>query len=144
MRIKPCATVRGTKAINPWHHILNNLLKFCVSSQVALANCTIRCSTDQRGSKPVEFQHFSSSLWKMRIFKLRINYVKLRRSLRISMGCLRGFHGFSTPTGFFTGFLRPITWFSNPAVKTAPKVCSRAPNFVELQFLRKTASICFR
>ena len=59
------------------------------------------------------------------------------------MGCLRGFHGFSTPTGFFTGFLRPITWFSNPAVKTAPKVSSRAPNFVELQLLKENCQQMF-
>ena len=46
---------------------------------------------------------------------------KLRTCLRIFMGCLRGKYGVSTPTGYFTGFLRLKTWFSGPWTIQVPK-----------------------
>ena len=48
--------------------------------------------------------------------RLRLEYVVLRRILRVITGCLRGFYGVSTGYGFFTGCLRVITRFLNPPV----------------------------
>ena len=51
------------------------------------------------------------------VFKCQNFHMKLHNFLRVFMGFLRGFYGFSTATDFFTGFLRPKTWFLRPRPK---------------------------
>ena len=75
------------------------------------------------------------------IFKLRINYVILRRSLRVCLGYLRGFSGVSTATGWFTGYLCPKTRISNPRSEKVPKVFDTVLNFLKCQLLEKLWNI---
>lgn len=79
----------------------------------------------------------TSKFW---FFKLRLDYVELRTILRVIMGCLRGYYGFSTGLRFFTGFPRAETWLSNPLVETAIKMQS-AFCFCRATALKKAGAI---
>lgn len=95
---------------------------------------------DHLGCESAMVRLKSNKTSKFTFFKLRLNYVELRTILRVIMGCLRGYYGFSTGLRFFTGFPRAETWLSNPLVKTAIKLQS-ANCFCRATALKKAGAI---
>ena len=88
--------------------------------------CPLRGSVAETIRQPI-LGPKSSKNWKTANLKLRLDYVNLRICLRVFTGCLRGFYGFSTPTDFFTGYLRAKTWFWIPWVILFEKWTTTAP-----------------